>query len=51
MSGSYDFIIKEVADYFNINEFYASKLRVIDGVFTGKYDMDILDNKIDLLKK
>ena len=25
MSGSYDFIIKEVADYFNINEFYASK--------------------------
>jgi len=50
MSGSYDFIIKEVADYFNINEFYASKLRVIDGVFTGKYDIDILDNKIDLLK-
>ena len=44
MSGSYDFIIK-VADYFNINEFYASKLRVIDGVFTGKYDRDILDKK------
>ena len=49
MSGSYDFIINEVANYFNINEFYASKLKIVDGVYTGKYDKDILIKKNELL--
>ena len=51
MSGSYDFVIREVAKYFNADEFYASKLKTIDGVFTGRYDKDILMKKNDLLHK
>ncbi len=51
MSGSYDFVIREVAEYFNADEFYASKLKTIDGVFTGRYDKDILMRKRDLLNK
>ena len=51
MSGSYDFIIKEVAEYFNVDEFYASKLCILNGEYTGKYDKDILMNKHDLFKE
>jgi HAD superfamily phosphoserine phosphatase-like hydrolase len=51
MSGSYDFIIKEVADYFDISEYYASKLKIIDGFYTGQFERDILMNKKKLLIK
>lgn len=51
MSGSYLFIIKEVAKYFNIDFFYASKLKIVNRFYTGKYDRDILLSKYELLKK
>lgn len=51
MSGSYTFVIKEVAKYFNVDYFYASKLNIVDNLYTGKYDKDILLSKYELLKK
>jgi HAD superfamily phosphoserine phosphatase-like hydrolase len=51
MSGSYEFIIKEVANYVKAEYFYASKLQVANGVYLGKYDEDILLSKDKLLKK
>jgi len=51
MSGSYIFVIEEVAKYFNVDYFYASKLNMVDKFYTGKYDKDILLNKNELLKK
>ena len=51
MSGSYILVIEEVAKYFNIDYFYASKLNIVDKFFTGKYEKDILLNKYDLLKR
>ncbi|MDB9940944.1 HAD-IB family phosphatase [Candidatus Pelagibacter sp.] len=50
MSGSYIFIIEEVAKYFNADYFYASKLNIINNFYTGKYDEDILLSKHKLLK-
>jgi HAD superfamily phosphoserine phosphatase-like hydrolase len=50
MSGSYTFVIEEVAKYFNINFFYASKLEIVNNFYTGKYTEDILLNKYELLK-
>lgn len=50
MSGSYSFLIEEVAKYLNINFFYASNLCIADKCYTGKYDDDILFNKFDILK-
>jgi phosphoserine phosphatase len=51
MSGSYTFIIEEVAKYFDVDYFYASKLNTVNKFYTGKYDKDILLTKYDLLKK
>ena len=51
MSGSYMFVIEEVAKYFNIDYFYASKLNIVDKLYTGKYEIDILLNKYDILQK
>jgi HAD superfamily phosphoserine phosphatase-like hydrolase len=51
MSGSYLFVIEEVAKYFNIDYFYASKLNIVDKLYTGKYEIDILLNKYDILQK
>ncbi|MDA8851437.1 HAD-IB family phosphatase [Candidatus Pelagibacter sp.] len=51
MSGSYTFVIEEVAKYFNVDYFYASKLNIVNKFYTGKYDKDILLTKYDLLKK
>ena len=51
MSGSYAFIIQEVAAYFSTDSFYASKLNISNGNYTGKYDEDILLDKYELLKK
>lgn len=51
MSGSYKFIIEEVAQYFNADYFFASNLNIINNLFSGKYDKDILFTKNDLLKK
>ena len=51
MSGSYIFVIEEIAKYFNVDYFYASKLNIVDKFYTGKYDKDILLNKNELLKK
>tara|TARA_A100001015_G_scaffold319493_1_gene442527 strand:+ start:753 stop:1400 length:648 start_codon:yes stop_codon:yes gene_type:complete len=51
MSGSYNFVIEEVAQYFNADYFFASKLNIKNKFYTGKYDKDILFTKKDLLKK
>lgn len=51
MSGSYTFIIEEVAKYFDVDHFYASKLNILNGNYTGKYDEDILLDKYELLKR
>lgn len=51
MSGSYDFIIEEVANYFDVNDFFASKLKISNKVFLGKFDKDILMNKYNLFKQ
>ncbi len=50
MSGSYTFIIEEVAKYFEVDHFYASKLNTVDKFYTGKYDEDILLSKYELLQ-
>jgi len=49
MSGSYEFIIKEVAEYVQADYFYASKLKEHDGFYFGRYDEDILLSKRELL--
>ena len=51
MSGAYEFIIQEVADYFGADAHHASKLEKIDGSYTGKFEKDILLSKKELLKK
>ena len=51
MSGSYDFLIEQVAKYFTTDLFYASKLKVSENFYTGKYEDDILMNKFQLFKK
>ena len=50
MSGSYEFIIKEVSYYFDADYFYASKLEIKNGCYTGKYEKDILLSKYELLQ-
>lgn len=49
MSGSYEFIIKEVAHYFGTDYFYASKLELHNESYTGRYEKDILLTKYELL--
>ncbi|OUU50710.1 MAG: hypothetical protein CBC25_07675 [Pelagibacteraceae bacterium TMED65] len=51
MSGSYDFIIKEVANYFNVSTFFASKLEIVDKFYIGKFKNDILMDKYNLFNK
>ena len=51
MSGSYDFLIAEVAKYFATDSFYASKLKVTENFYTGEYEDDILMNKFELFTK
>tara|TARA_X000000950_G_C13720368_1_gene579961 strand:+ start:171 stop:821 length:651 start_codon:yes stop_codon:yes gene_type:complete len=51
MSGSYDFIIKEVANYFNVGAFFASKLEIVDKSYIGKFKNDILMDKYNLFNK
>jgi len=51
MSGSYEFIIKDVLDYVGADYFFASKLEVNNGVYEGRYEEDILLSKLQLLKK
>lgn len=51
MSGSYEFIIKEVSAYFEVSHFYASKLDISKEIHTGKYENDILLSKLQLLKE
>jgi HAD superfamily phosphoserine phosphatase-like hydrolase len=51
MSGSYTFVIEEVAKYFNADYFFASKLIVINEHYTGKYDNDIIFTKYEILKR
>ena len=51
MSGSYTFVIEEVAKYFNADYFFASELNIVNKFYTGKYDKDILFSKYELLKK
>ena len=49
MSGSYDILVKHIADYFNVDEYYASNLEHIDNILTGKYKSDLLGTKHQLL--
>ena len=51
MSGSYTFVIEEVAKYFNADYFFASKLIVINEHYTGKYDNDMIFTKYEILKR
>lgn len=51
MSGAYDFIIKEVATYFKVDTFYATKLELKDSKYTGRLSHDILLKKDELFKK
>ncbi|MAJ23537.1 MAG: hypothetical protein CMI75_07135 [Candidatus Pelagibacter sp.] len=50
MSGSYKFVVEEVAKYFNADFFYASNLNIVNNFYTGKYAEDILLSKYELLK-
>lgn len=51
MSGSYEFIVKEVGVYFDVEHFYASKLETKNNVYTGKYEQDLLLSKYQLLSE
>ncbi len=50
MSGAYDFIIKDIARFFNIDTYFATKLEIVYEKFTGKISQDILLQK-DILYK
>ena len=50
ISGSYNFIIKEVSKYFKINDYFASNLEIKSEKYTGKIEFDQLFNKINILK-
>jgi len=50
ISGSYEFLIKEIALKFEVKNFFATKLQNINGLYTGKLSHDQLFNKIDLIK-
>lgn len=50
ISGSYEFLIKEIALEFEIKNFFATKLQNINDFYTGKLSHDQLFNKIDLIK-
>jgi len=50
MSGSYEFIIKDVLDYVGADYFFASKLKVNNGIYEGQYEEDILLSKVEILK-
>jgi HAD superfamily phosphoserine phosphatase-like hydrolase len=45
MSGSYTFIVAEIARRFQVDHFVASELATDHGVFTGTYAQDILHQK------
>jgi HAD superfamily phosphoserine phosphatase-like hydrolase len=49
MSGSYNFIVKEVAKYVEADRYFASKLKESNGYCLGKYEKDILLDKYDVL--
>ena len=50
MSGSYEFIVKEVASFYNVDDYFASELEVENGLFLGIYKKDILLSKLEILK-
>ncbi|MDQ1000800.1 HAD superfamily phosphoserine phosphatase-like hydrolase [Neobacillus niacini] len=45
ISGAYDFIVKEVANFYGVDDYYASTLETKNGIYTGRYKDDILDKK------
>lgn len=49
MSGSYSIIVEHVCDYCHADNFFASELEVVDSLYTGKYKLDQLFNKKDIL--
>ena len=51
MSGAYDFIIKQVANYFKANDFFASKIYTKEKLYIGKFEKDILMNKYNIFKE
>jgi HAD superfamily phosphoserine phosphatase-like hydrolase len=50
MSGSYDFIVKHVSNYFDTDAFFASQLEEKNETYTGFYAFDNLHSKKDVLK-
>jgi len=50
MSGSYEFIVKEVASFYKADNYFASELEVENGFFLGRYKKDILLSKSEILK-
>lgn len=50
VSGSYEFLIKEIALEFEVNNFFATKLQNKNDSYTGKIGNDQLFNKLVLIK-
>ncbi len=45
MSASYLFIVDKIAHHFNIQDYYASKLEIINGYYTGNYSLNLYYHK------
>jgi HAD superfamily phosphoserine phosphatase-like hydrolase len=50
LSGSYSFIVAEVARYFDAHTFRASELAMIDGTLSGAYADDIIHKKKEVFQ-
>lgn len=50
ISAAYDFIIKEVANFYGVEDFFASTLEKNNGKYTGRYKDDILDKKHEIFQ-
>lgn len=48
MSASYLFIVDKIAKHFNIQDYYASELEIIDGYYTGNYSNDLYHRKYSI---
>lgn len=50
ISGSFEFLIKEVAEFYNLQKYYATKLDIKNDIYSGKIKQDQLYDKFNLLK-
>jgi HAD superfamily phosphoserine phosphatase-like hydrolase len=51
ISGAYEFIVKEIAQFHDVNNFFASTLEVKEGKYTGIYSNDIIEIKKDIFQQ